>query len=65
MDNILKCQFCNWQTKRWVTTKKGKKHNRSDLLIKHVMLEHDEEYKKIAQRIINDLGNLNYDPYDP
>lgn len=54
ISNILKCKFCSWQTKRWVTTKKGKKRNRSDLLISHVMIEHEEEYRKIEEAIVSD-----------
>ncbi len=48
-DNILKCKFCNWQTPRWVTTKRGKRRNRSNKLISHVMIEHPDEYSKIIE----------------
>lgn len=54
ISNTLKCKFCLWQTKRWITTKKGKKRNRSDLLIGHVMIEHPEEFEKIQEAIVND-----------
>ncbi len=48
---LLKCKFCKWQTKRWITTKKGKKRNQSGLLINHVMMEHEEKYRKIVETI--------------
>ncbi len=48
-DNILKCKFCKWQTPRWVTTKRGKRVNKSSELIGHVMREHPDEYQKIME----------------
>ncbi len=53
-DNILKCKFCKWQTPRWVTTKKGKRVNKSSKLVGHVMIEHPDEYSKIMEETSGD-----------
>ena len=53
--NILKCKFCNWQIKKWITTKGGKSRNRFNLLASHVMIEHEEEYLKILDIISNEM----------
>lgn len=44
----LKCRFCDWQIPRFTTSKRGKITNRYQTLLSHVMLEHEEEYKKIT-----------------
>jgi len=48
-NNILKCKFCKWQISRFITTKKGKRINKSGALISHVALEHPDVYKKIIE----------------
>lgn len=47
--NTLKCRFCKWQTLRFITTKTGKRINKSLELLSHVMIEHTEEYEKIME----------------
>ena len=38
---MIKCKFCDWQTKVWTTTKKGKKASGYRRLKKHVAYLHE------------------------
>ena len=44
---MLKCNFCDWQTQKWKTTKRGKRIHAYSVLQRHVMLEHSHEWDKI------------------
>lgn len=47
--DIVKCAFCDWKTKRWVTNKKGKKSHGMERLLNHVEFRHFNEYVKIKE----------------
>ena len=49
MQKYIKCKFCNWQTTAWITTKKGKRISGYPNLVKHVYVEHPEEFNKIQE----------------
>lgn len=51
VQKYIKCRFCSWQTPSWVTTKKGKRVSGYPTLVKHVYIEHPEEYEKIREFI--------------
>ena len=49
--SIIKCNFCNWQIPKFKTTKKGKRIHLYGALQNHVMMNHEEEYKKIQDEL--------------
>jgi hypothetical protein len=51
--NIIKCNFCDWQVRKWKTIKikKGKKIEFYGALQYHVMTEHPDEWRKIIEDV--------------
>jgi hypothetical protein len=49
-NEYMKCAFCAWQTRRFITVK-GKRKSGTGRLYRHVERDHPEEYEKIMERL--------------
>ena len=48
---MIKCRFCEYKTKKWRTTKSGKKVYGYSRLLEHVMITHPDELKALNDRL--------------
>ena len=60
IQKYIKCAFCSWKTKAWVT-KKGKRKNGYYRLLNHIMIEHEIELNNVYDRIymFDEEGRIN------
>jgi len=47
MVSMIKCRFCDWQTPKWRTSKKGKRIHGYNLLAEHVAINHWAQFCSI------------------
>jgi len=53
-NNIIKCQFCDWQTLNFYRTKKGKIKSGYSLLQTHVIMDHPNKYADTQNKILTE-----------
>jgi len=48
--DYMRCAFCSWKTKRFITTKEGVKKGGAGRLAHHVETAHHDEFMKIVEQ---------------